>query len=103
MKLQGTPDMVVQTRKMTVGNNFAVVALFRFDSNGFADVDESKLSPTDISKLKAMFKVLDGDMPKVQEVKEELTEEQLRKLAKDQGVKSWHTKSIKTLKGELNL
>lgn len=104
MRIKGTPDMVVQTRKMVFGNNFAVVPLFKFDSEGYAEIDENKLSATDLSKIKTMFKVVDSDQPVVaQEIKTELSDEYIRKLAKEKGIKSWHTKSIKTLKGELNL
>ena len=91
MKIQGTPNMVVQTRKMTFGNKFAVVPLFKFDENGCAEIDETKFSQTDLSKITTLFKL------------NEQSEDDIRQMAKEKGIKSWHVKSIETLKKELGV
>ena len=99
MKVYGQPGQVVQKRLFVQGR-YRIVVWFRFDDKGIAILDESKVSQTDIDKLKHHFKVEQSEVVTTQI---ELTDEQIRLLAKDKGIKSWHTKAIKTLKGELNL
>jgi hypothetical protein len=48
-------------------------------------------------------KIIDIHTAHCKELSEkELTEEEIRKLAKKQGIKSWHVKAIDTLKEELS-
>lgn len=103
MKVTGQPGQVVQKRVFKQGR-FKIVEWFRFDEKGEATLDDTKISDVDVEKLSRHFKV-DKSQAKPQKVETpvEYTEEQIRAMAKDKGIKSWHTKSIKTLKGELNL
>lgn len=99
MKLKGTPGQVVQVRKNRVNGGTAIIPLFVFDEKGFAEVDESKLSAIDKEKLTRLFGYTEGDS----NGDNELSEEEIRALAKERKVKSWHTKSIENLKKELGV
>ena len=57
MKLQSTPGRIVNKR-VRKGGRYRIVGWFKFDSKGFAEIDETKLSPVDLSKLKTKFKVV---------------------------------------------
>lgn len=58
MILRGIPNQHVHKR-VKKRNKWKVVLMFVFDSNGLADIDETKLSAIDLSKLKRKFKVID--------------------------------------------
>jgi hypothetical protein len=100
MKLQGKPDLVVTMLVRRFGK-LRPVQLFKFDSKGFAEFDETKLSGADKSRLMAKFKVVDS-VKKVDKV-EVMDDDIIRQLAKDKGIKSWHVKSIAKLKEELGV
>ena len=74
---------------------------FRFDSNGEYETD----SPLMIKALKQRFGEKQTEIHQDIEATEELelTEEQIRLLAKEKGIKSWHVKSIETLRKELGV
>jgi hypothetical protein len=63
MKFQSTPGRIVNKRIKRQGR-YRVINWFKFDADGFATVDTSKLTPTDVSKLKSKFKVI---VPKEEE------------------------------------
>ena len=100
MKIQGTPNKVVQKRVFRQGR-YIIVPWFRFDANGIAELDESKISSVDIAKIRKNFTVSEDKPAKKAELKE--TDEEIRQLAKDKGIKSWHVKSIEKLKQELEV
>ena len=58
MKLKGNPNQVVVKRKRMNGRK-RVVEWFRFDNKGIAEIDETNISPTDISKLLMRFKQIE--------------------------------------------
>jgi hypothetical protein len=60
MKFQSAPGRVVQKR-VKRGGRRKIVALFKFDKDGYATIDESKYTATDILKLKRLFKVVEED------------------------------------------
>lgn len=85
MKFYGTPNHFVRVKSKGRLKN---VKSFRFDANGEFETDNVHL----IEKLKLHF-----------ETSNELSEDEIRQLAKDNGIKSWHVKSIETLKKELGV
>lgn len=91
MIIKGEPGGVVQKMIRKRGGRRRIVPIFRFDENGLYEFDENKFDKTDIAKLLAKFEL----------VEQEETDEDIRKRAKDAGIKSWHVKSIKKLKKEL--
>lgn len=103
MILQGQPNQVVQKRVRKFGGKKAIKPIFRFDENGFAEIDESKLTQTDILKLKRKFKVVENikEVEKVKEEVEEIDENVIRQQAKKAGIKSWHVKKTEKLIKEL--
>lgn len=58
MKFQSTPNRFVQKRIRKNGKN-KVIMWFKFDENGFAEIDETQLTRTDLQKLKNKFKVVE--------------------------------------------
>jgi len=56
MIFQSTPGRIVNKRVKRQGR-WRVVGWFKFDDKGFATVDETKITATDLSKLKSKFKV----------------------------------------------
>ena len=73
---------------------------FRFDENGFVELDESKLHPREINALKAKFEVVEKKAVKEDKTMEN-PETAIRQKAKKAGIKSWHVKSIDRLLKEL--
>jgi len=62
MKLKSkVPNRVVNRRVNRFGRWY-VVQWFKFDDKGYADIDESKLTKSDINKLKAKFDVVEEDL-----------------------------------------
>jgi len=57
MILQSTPGRIVNKR-VRKGGRYKIVSWFKFDSKGFAEIDESKISAVDLNKLKLKFKVV---------------------------------------------
>lgn len=53
------PGRVVQRRKRKPGGGYKVVPWFRFDENGLAELDETKVNSVTIQKLKTMFEVVE--------------------------------------------
>jgi len=96
MKLQGQPNQLVHKRALKRGE-WRVVEWFRFDAQGVAELDDTKVCPTDKLKLERLF----GGLNQV--AKAEMSDEEIRALAKERGIKSWHTKSITNLKKELEV
>ena len=101
MKLQGQPDLTVTLIQRRFGRT-RPVTLFKFDDKGYAEIDEKRFSPTDLSKLMAKFKVVDEENKKSID-KADDSENDIRQLAKEKGIKSWHVKSIEKLKQELEV
>lgn len=103
IKLYSVPGRVVQKR-LTVNGKPKIVALFKFDANGEVVIDETKFNQTDLNSLKQKFrhdKEVVVENSTIEPI--EYTEEQLRSMAKEQKIKSWHVKSIETLKEELGV
>lgn len=63
MIFQSTSGRIVNKRVKRQGR-WRIVPWFRFDKDGFATIDESKINSTDLSKLKSKFRVF---VPKVEE------------------------------------
>lgn len=61
MKFKSVPGRVVQRRIKKMGK-YRIVPWFKFDDKGFAEVDESKISPTDLVKLKSKFVVVETNV-----------------------------------------
>lgn len=60
MRFQSVPGRVVQKRVKRNGRK-RIVALFKFDEKGFASIDETKYTATDLKSLKRLFKVVEEE------------------------------------------
>ena len=67
------PNRVVQRRVRKPGGGFRIKPWFRFDSEGYAEIDETKLTQSDINKLMNTFEIVEIMIQK--EVKEEVEKE----------------------------
>ena len=91
MVLKGAPNRVVQKRKRVLGNRTKVVALFRFDKEGYAEIDETKFDKTDLVKIFNAFGITEAitQVP-VEEVEEvdvdSMSYNELRKYGKTLGI-----------------
>lgn len=90
------PHQVVQVRRRLMNGRVQITPIFQFDERGNAEVDENKLSETDKQKLIAMFGIKESTQI-------ELTDDMIRQMAKDKKIKSWHVKSIETLREEMGV
>lgn len=103
MILIGEPNRVVQKRVKKQGK-FRIVPLFRFDNEGRFELDETKYSKTDISKLTNVFKVEKTKVEKFVE-KVDLSKfswSELKHYASEQGINIFGKKKdaiIKELEG----
>jgi hypothetical protein len=100
MKFYAEPGLLIRPRKNGVMKRFKP---FRFDTNGEYETE----NPILIKALKRKFKTdspSDDAIESTEEIIEDvMDDEAIRAMAKDNGIKSWHTKSIKRLKEELGL
>ena len=109
MILKGQPGRVVQKRKRVANKRHKIVPWFKFDENGLAQIDESKVSPTDLSKLKKLFEVVENVKESKNDGKVNLSElkhKELVELAKEKGIKYFGLKKkelIEKLGGEKNV
>lgn len=94
---------VIQTIKNkqtgVVSGRFVVC---KFDEKGELETNDPKLIHILKTKLPGCTWE-DEKTVKLEEVKEILDEQELRQLAKEKGVKSWHVKSITNIKKELGM
>lgn len=64
------PNRVVQRRVRKPGGGFRIKPWFRFDSEGYAEIDETKLTQSDINKLMNTFEVVEKQIVLKKEIKE---------------------------------
>jgi len=69
------PNRVVQRRVRKPGGGFRIKPWFRFDSEGYAEIDETKLTQSDINKLMSTFEVVEKQIVLKKEVKKEVEKE----------------------------
>ena len=98
----GQNHTVIQTikHKITGATNRYVVC--KFDDNGELETSDPKLIHILKTKLPDCTWDEEGDVTvEPVEVKEILSDDEIRQLAKSKGVKSWHVKKIENIKKEL--
>ena len=88
------PGRVVTHRVQKFGRWY-VQEWFRFDDKGLAEIDETKLTQSDINKLKAKFEVVDTNL-------KDLSYQELKKMASDKGINTYK-KGKKQLLKELGV
>lgn len=88
------PNRIVQRRIKKLGGRFKIVPWFRFDNKGYAELDETKLTQSDIIKLKQKFEVVENEKENKENKEnekvlnyEDMKYSDLKKLAKDRGLK----------------
>lgn len=95
---------VIQTikNKQTGATNRFVVC--KFDENGELETNDSKLIHILQTKLPGCTwdEEVNVEVTK-EEVKEILSDDEIRELAKEKGIKSWHVKKIDNIKKELGM
>lgn len=101
MKFYGEPNLLVRVRNNGPLKN---VRPFRFDENGEFETDNKYL----IKSMQGRFKCDAYQVETYQIIKTKLetveySEEEIRAMAKEHKIKSWHVKSIETLKEELGV
>lgn len=96
MKFYAEPNLLVRPRKTGV---FRKIKPFRFDANGMYETENKHL----IKALSRRFKSDLEPAEELEEIKEELTDEAIRLMAKEAKIKSYHVKSIERLKEELGV
>ena len=75
------PNRVVQRRVRKHGGGFRIKPWFRFDSEGYAEIDETKLTQSDINKLMNTFEVVEIMIQKeVKEVEKEIKDMSYQEL-----------------------
>lgn len=72
------PNRVVQRRVRKPGGGFRIKPWFRFDSEGYAEIDETKLTQSDINKLVNTFEVVEVVLKK--EVEKEIKDMSYQEL-----------------------
>jgi len=94
------PGRIVQRKVRKYGGGFRVVPFFRFDENGLAEIDETKLTATDIKKLTTLFEVVDT----VKEHKadgelnlKELSYQELKSMASEKGINTYKMSKTKLI------
>lgn len=102
MKFYSEPNMLVRPRKTGMLRR---VKPFRFDSNGVYETDNPHLIKVLSRRFKYDLESSEEVVDITEEVQEKsvLSEEEIRVMAKEKGIKSWHVKSIETLKKELEV
>ncbi len=83
MIFKSVPNRVVQKRVKKQGK-FVIKVWFKFDADGYAEIDETKVSGSDLVKLKKFFKVVEQKDEK--QSLESLSYQQLKKRAKEEGL-----------------
>jgi len=92
---------VIQTikNKQTGASNRFVVC--KFDENGELDTQDPRIIHILQTKLPGC--TWEGQEVELEEVKEILSDDEIRQLAKSKGIKSWHVKKIDNIKKELGM
>ena len=89
MKLKGVPNQVIHKRIRRQGKT-RIVPWVRFDAEGFAEIDETKVSATDIGKLKRAGMVMiereEAKVKSTEGVYANYTYKELVKLGKEKGI-----------------
>jgi len=95
MKFYAEPNLLVRPRKTGV---FRKIKPFRFDANGMYETENKHL-------IKALSRRFSAELEPVEEVIEEkqLSDNEIRLMAKEAKIKSYHVKSIDRLKEELGV
>jgi len=86
------PNRIVQRRVRKPGGRKRIVPLFRFDENGLAEIDETKLTATDIKTLTTLFEVVDDVKEHKVDGKVNLSElsyQELKKTASEKGINTY--------------
>jgi len=94
VKFKGIPKQLVrfQTKSLRNGRKTGI----RFDKDGIYETENPRL----IKALKNRFEVV-AEVEEAVVKEEELTDEEIRQMAKEKHIKSWHVKAIDTLKSEM--
>ena len=83
MKLKTkVPGRVVQKRIKRQGK-WRVVPWFRFDEHGFAEIDETKVTKSDLIKLTRLFEVVKDDLSPLKEEPRPITPDLSKMSYKD--------------------
>ena len=99
MKLYGKPNMTV-CKKVHRGGGMKRIALFRFDSEGFAEVDDRKFNEADKNRLTALYGVRQAfkeDVSAEIDV-ESMTYFDMKKLASERGINTYGMKKDDLIK-----
>ena len=90
----------MQKRVKNRNKRVKIVPIFKFDENGYAEIDESKFTETDLKFLKTKFKVVEEETEKKIDITK-LGWHKLRAYAKEKGVENINDKNKEELLKEL--
>lgn len=98
----GQNHTVIQNVKNKISGHTSRFAVCKFDENGELETNDPKIIFILQNKLPGC--TWDEDVVvKAEEVKEILSDDDIRELAKEKGIKSWHVKKIDNIKKELGM
>jgi len=103
MKFKYTPkEAIVQNIKNKLSGNITRHVVCVFDNNGEFETEDEKVIWILQNKLPGC--TWDSmDEVKAEDVKDILSDDDLRQLAKEKGVRNWHNKKIENIKKELEV
>ena len=103
MKYKAEPNLnIIRRTKRQFGNTFVLKNIAQFDENGIFETFDEKL----IEILDKSYDCIRLDEYKMADEKilvAEMTDEEIRALAKEKKIKSWNLKSISKLKTEMGV
>lgn len=98
MLFKGEPNLQIQRRvKMQGRVGWKNIVIGHFDDNGLFETNDESI----IERMKVHYEVVEHEA--FEQEPKQFTDEEIRCLAKEQGIKSWHLKSIEKLKEELEV
>jgi len=97
----GQNHTVIQTIKHKQTGATNRYAVCKFDENGELETNDPKIIHILQNKLPGC--TWEGEEINPDEVKEILSDDELRQLAKSKGIKHWHNKKISNIKKELGM
>jgi hypothetical protein len=99
MKFYAEPNLLVRPRKTGV---FRRIKPFRFDANGEYETENKHLIKV-LSRRFGGDETIAEELTEFEEIDKVLTDDEIRVMAKDAKIKSWHIKSIEKLREELGV
>lgn len=92
------PGRIVQRKVRKPGGGYRVKPWFKFDENGLKEIDETKITKSDLIKLTKLFEVVEDEKEESKKEKEDekvlsdMSYQELKKLASEKGINTYKKK-----------